>query len=161
MALSVAVLIIPIFILLVVYRVFFAGDAPIPVDAAGTYATARHSAHYTVLEPAGLPSGWTAISATFGTDQRGGTLRVSYVPPARTGLQLIESDQSIDTLLPTELGNDARPGNLETIAGRQWRVYPETSGGARALVLADNGRTTILVGTASDGDLREFAAALR
>ena len=59
MALSMAVLLVPIFVLLVVYRVFFAGDAPIAVDAGETYATAKHSAHFTVEVPQDLPPGWT------------------------------------------------------------------------------------------------------
>jgi hypothetical protein len=160
MALSMAVLIIPIFLLLGAYRVFFAGDAPVPVDAAQTYATARHSASFPVLEPGGLPGGWTAISATFGKVDDGSTLRVSYVPPAKTGLQLVESDRPVNALLPDELGGAAQPGNLETVGGRQWRTYPVAGDGGRALVLAEDGRTTIITGTASAADLRTFAATL-
>jgi hypothetical protein len=145
MALSMAVLIIPIFLLL---------------GAAQTYATARHSASFPVLEPGGLPGGWTAISATFGKVDDGSTLRVSYVPPAKTGLQLVESDRPVNALLPDELGGAAQPGNLETVGGRQWRTYPVAGDGGRALVLAEDGRTTIITGTASAADLRTFAATL-
>ncbi|OLB76350.1 MAG: hypothetical protein AUI14_19030 [Actinobacteria bacterium 13_2_20CM_2_71_6] len=157
MALSLAALLIPIFVLLIVYRVVYSGDAPIAVDASGTWDAARHGAHFTVLEPAGLPAKWTVISATF----RDGTLRVGYVTPDGTGLQLVESDRPGDELLPAELGTDARPGNLSTIGDRLWRAYPATARGDHALVLTDSGRTTILIGTASDADLRTFAAALR
>jgi Protein of unknown function (DUF4245) len=157
MALSLAVLLVPVFLLLIVYRLVFSGDAPIGVNAGDTWATARHGAHYAVLEPAGLPAKWTVISATFA----GGTLRVGYVTPDAAGLQLIESDQPVDRLLPAELGTDARPGDLVTIGGRQWRTYPVARDGNRALVLADADRTTIVIGTASDTDLRTLAAALR
>jgi hypothetical protein len=160
MALSIGVLVIPIFLLLGVYRVFFAGDAPIAVDVTQTYATARHDAPFPVLVPAGLPGGWTAINSSFGKVSDGSVLRVSYVPPAKTGLQLVESDRPVNSLLPDELGSSAEPGNLETIGGQQWRSYPVTQHGARALVLAENGQTTIVTGTASDNDLRTFAASL-
>jgi hypothetical protein len=160
MALSMAVLLVPVFLLLVGYRVFFAGDAPIAVDAAQTYATARHSAHFAILEPRDLPPGWTPIASKFGAVADGSVLRVSYVTPGSTGVQLVESDRPVDSLLPDELGADAQPGNLTDIAGTQWRVYPAVKGGGRALVLAGDGYTTILSGTATDGDMRTIAAAL-
>jgi hypothetical protein len=157
-ALSLAVLLVPIFLLLLVYRLVFSGDAPVPGDTAGTWDAARHSAHFTVLEPAGLPAKWTAVSAVY----QDGTLRVGYVTPDGAGVQLIESDQSADRLLPTELGTDARPGDLVTIGERQWRTYPVArDGNSRALVLVDDGRTVVLVGVATDNDLRTFATSLR
>jgi hypothetical protein len=161
MALSMAVLLVPVFLLLVGYRVFFAGDAPIAVDAGQTFATARHSAHFPVLEPKDLPPGWTPIIAKYGAVADGSVLRVSYVTPSRAGVQLIESDRPVDALLPDELGAAAKPGNLTDIGGRRWREYPVATGGGRALVLAEDGRTTILTGTAEDKDMRTFAAYLR
>jgi hypothetical protein len=154
MLLSLAVLLLPIFLLLGLYRLVLSGDAPIAVDATQTWATARHSAQFTVLAPDGLPKGWTVASASFVN----GTLRVGYVSPAGTGLQLVESERSLDVLGPTELGTDARPGNLVSINGRAWRAYPVVHGGGQALVLVDAGRTVIVAGTA---DVRTFAAALR
>jgi uncharacterized protein DUF4245 len=157
MLLSMAVLLVPIFILLGVYKFVFSGDAPIAVDPTYTWDTARHSAHFTVLQPTGLPKGWTPISANF----MDGTLRVGYVTPAGTGLQLIESDRPIDTLVPAELGTEAKPGSLVTINDRPWRAYPVVRADGAALVLADGGRTVIVVGTATAGDLRTFATSLR
>jgi Protein of unknown function (DUF4245) len=161
MALSMAVLLVPIFLLLLGYRVFFAGDAPVGVDAGQVYDTARHDAHFPVRQPRDLPSGWVPIAAKFGAEADGSVLRVSYVPPDRSGIQLVESDRPVNALLPAELGADAQPGNLTDIGGRQWRQYPQVQGGGRALVLAEDGRTTILTGTAEDSTMRTFAAALR
>lgn len=160
MALSMAVLLIPVILFLVGYRVFFSGDAPIPVDAAQVYATAQHDAHFAVLVPQDLPPDWTPIAAKFDPPVGAAVLRVSYVTPAKSGLQLIESDRPVDALLPDELGSDAQPGNLTDIAGRQWREYPVAKGGSRALVLAGDGFTTVITGTATDNDMRTFAAAL-
>jgi hypothetical protein len=141
--------------------VFFAGDAPVAIDAAGTYATAKHDAHFTVLEPVELAPGWTPIAAKFELDNDGSVLRVSYVPPDRTGLQLVESDRPVDAFLPDEVGSDSQPGDLIDIAGQQWRVYPDAKGGGRALVLAGNGYATVIIGTATDQDMRTFAVSLR
>ncbi len=154
--LSLAALLIPIFVLLGVYRVFFAGDAPIAVDPSDAWASARHSASYQVLEPSGLPRGWTVVSASY----QGGTLRIGYVTPDGTGLQLVESDQTADALLPGELCDDARPGNLVPLTGRTWREYPVIKGGGRAMVLVDQGRTVVVEGTATDSQVRVLAASL-
>jgi hypothetical protein len=157
MLLSMAVLLLPIFVLLGLYRVVFSGDAPIAIDPSPTWAAARHSASYQVLAPDGLPDGWTVISASY----RGGTLRVGYVTPAGTGLQLVESDKGLDALGPTELGSGAKPGNLVTINGRSWREYPVLANPGQALVLVEAGRTVLVAGTASPSDLRSFATSLR
>jgi hypothetical protein len=154
--LSLAALLIPIFLLLCVYRIFFAGDAPIAADPGAALDSARHSASYQVLQPAGLPKGWTVISANY----QGGTLRIGYVTPDGTGLQLVESGQTADALLPTELGDDARPGNLIPLSGRTWREYPVIKGGGRAIVLVDQGRTVVVEGTATDSQVRVLAASL-
>jgi hypothetical protein len=154
---SLAVLLIPIFLLVAAYRFVYSGDAPVPYDASGVWASAHHSAPYPVLEPAGLPKGWTLISASYA----GGTLRVGYVTPDGTGVQLVESDKTGDVLLPAELGADAQPGNLVPINGRTWRAYPAIHGGGRALVLVDQGRTIVVDGTATDSEERELAGSLR
>jgi Protein of unknown function (DUF4245) len=155
--LSLAVLLVPIFVLVALYRFVYSGEAPVPYDATGAWASARHSASYPVLEPAGLPKGWTLISASYAA----GTLRVGYVTPDGTGVQLVESDRTGDVLLPIELGTDAQPGNLVQINGRSWRSYPVIHGGGRALVLVEQGRTVVVDGTATDSEERELAASLR
>src|SRR5215212_11607591 len=54
MALSLAVLLVPIALLLVFYRVVLSGDAPVNVDPAPAFQEARAAAAFTVLEPQGL-----------------------------------------------------------------------------------------------------------
>ena len=157
MLLSLAVLVIPVLILVAVYETVFSGAAPIAVDPSDTWATARHSATFQVLQPQGLPPKWTVTSATFAS----GTVRVGYVTPSGTGLQLVETASPADTFLPAELGADARPGNLVPIGEREWRAYPSVGSGNRALVLVDDGRTVLVIGSARDEDLRTFAGTLR
>ena len=157
MLLSLAVLLVPILILFIGYETVFSGSAPIPVDPSDAWSAARHAATFPVVQPQGLPARWTVTSAAYGS----GTLRVGYVTPAGTGLQLVETAAPVDQFLPAELGTDARPGNLVTIGGRQWRAYPSVRSGNRALVLVDDGRLVVVVGSANDDDLRTIAAALR
>src|SRR2546430_6892114 len=61
--LSMAVLLVPILLLVAVYRFVYSGDAPVPYDASGVWSSAPHSAPYPVLEPAGLAKGGTVTSA--------------------------------------------------------------------------------------------------
>lgn len=166
-ALSLGVLIIPILLLLGAYRLFWNGDEPIAVDVSQTYQTAQHSGAFPVLEPAGLAAGWSANVASFTPASPGASgaaagavLRVVYHDPDRNAVQLIETDAPSDAVLAAELGTSARPGNVVTVGGRQWREYPVAGSGARALAAVEDGRTTIVIGTASADRLREFAAAL-
>ena len=166
-ALSLAALIVPILLLLGAYRLFWNGDKPIAVDVSETYQTAQHAGAFPVLEPAGLGSGWSANVANFvpaspgaGGAAAGAVLRVVYHDPDGDGVQLIETNAPSDAVLAAELGTDARPGNLVTLGGRQWREYPVAGSGARALAAVEDGRVVIVIGSASADRLREFAAAL-
>lgn len=160
MALSLLVLLVPVFLLVYGYRVFFSGDARTSVDTAQTVADARRDAGFPVLAPGALPKGWTASSATFEKGAPGSVLRLGYLAADGAGLQLVESDRPADQFLPGELGTDAQPGNLVTIGGRQWRSYPSARGGTHGLVLAQDRDTIVIVGTGGDEDLRALAASL-
>jgi hypothetical protein len=165
--LSLAALLVPIFVLLAGYKIFFSGDQPLAFDVSPTYQTARHANAFPVLEPTGLADGWKANIASYtpagsaGTGAAAGaTLRVVYHSPDGSGLQLVESSAPSDAVLIAELGEKARPGNLVTINGAQWREYPELPANGRALVNVADGRTTVLQGDADAEELRTFAAAL-
>jgi hypothetical protein len=160
-ALSMGVLLVPVIVLLILYNVLFNGDHPRAIDPSDTLETARHSAAFTVSEPRGLPGGWAVVSSTYQKQGDGSVLRLGYVTPHSGGLQLVESDRPVNTLLPDELGADAQPGQLVPIGANRWREYPTAKGGDRALVLADSGRTVIVIGTGSDDDLRLLAGSLR
>src|SRR6187549_383654 len=54
MALSLAILIVPIALLLIFYRVVLSGDAPVTVDPAPTFQEARQAAVFTMVTPQGL-----------------------------------------------------------------------------------------------------------
>lgn len=159
MALSLGILIVPIALLLIFYRLVLDGDKPISVDAAPTLQQARAAGVFEVVEPQGLGDDWHVQTATWKKDDQGGTLRLGYVDPDRAPIQLIESSVPTATLLPIELG--AKPKAVGTFRdeARTWQRY-DARPGESALLLLEKGRTIIVVGTTDTKTLETFAAAL-
>ena len=159
MALSLAVLLIPIALLLTFYRVVLSGDAPVTVDPASTIQEARSAAVFPVLVPAGLSEDWHVSSATYRTAPEGATLRLGYVAPDDDSALLVESSVPPEQLLPAELGGSAEPRGTYRDGARAWRAY-EARRGETALVLAERGRTVVVVGTTDEENLRTLARSL-
>ena len=160
MALSLAVLLVPIALLLVLYRVLFDGDKPVSVDAAATIQEARSAAVFPVVEPQGLGDDWHTVSATFKRTADGATLRLGYVDPERDPIQLVESSVPTDKLLPAELGANPQPVSTFSDGARTWQRY-DARKGENALLLLEKGRTIIVVGEAESEALEAFAGSLR
>lgn len=159
MMLSLAVLLVPIALLVIFYRLVLSGDAPVTVDPGPAIQEARQVAAFTVLEPRGLSGDWHVSTATFNRQAAGVTLRIGYVDPGKDPVQLVESSVPTATLLPTELGADAKAlGNVRTSAG-VWRAY-DARPGEKALVLADGKRTVVVVGKTDVATLQAFATTL-
>lgn len=159
MALSLLVLLIPIMLLLGVYR-WLGGESPTVVDPSSAYADARASRLFPVAEPDGLSSGWRPVRSSFRRGDDGAVLRVGFLSPGDGGLQLIESNRPSDILVADELGADARDEGVGHIAGREWRRYARANG-ERALVLVQPDRTIIVVGRGELTDLVTLAGSLR
>jgi Protein of unknown function (DUF4245) len=158
MALSLIVLLVPVILIVLAYRVLQGGDQPVAVDPAPAIAEAR-AAGIAVVEPTGLRSGWQPASAQF-TRADGAVLRIGYRTPSGTGAQLVESSRPADQLLPAELTNRARSAGTEEIGGRTWQRYTARPG-EQAFVLLEPARTVIVLGSATDRELRELVASLR
>jgi hypothetical protein len=160
MIISVGLLLVVVFALFGLYR-FLGGDEPTTVDPGPVYAQARDAKAFPVLEPAGLGSDWSAVSAAYQQQTGGGVLRIGWRTPGDSTMQLVESNVAPDILFTRELGPDARAtGEVAEINGRQWQIY-EARDGDRALVLQEPERTVILIGQASEDELKQFATALK
>ena len=159
MALSLAVLIVPIVLLLIFYRLVLDGDAPADVDPGPAIEEAQSARAFPVAEPGALAEGWHVTSAFFRHESSGATLRIGYVDPDGTSTQLVESSVPPTTLLPAELGPTARPQDTYRADARVWRLY-QARPGEGALVLAEAGRTVIVVGNARTNRLEELASSL-
>ena len=159
MVLSMAVLLIPIALLLIFYRVVLNGDAPISIDPGSTIQEARSAHAFPVTVPGDLGRDWHVSSATFQRQAGGATLRIGYVDPGGHGLQMIESSVPPATLLPAELTASAKPVDTFRSAARVWRRY-DTRPGEQALVFSEPNRTIVIVGDASSKHLETLASAL-
>lgn len=96
LALSLLVLLVPVLLLVVGYRVFFNGDRPAQVSPQPALDSAQR-AGITLLPPSQPPAGWSIISAQF----RDGVLRIGYVTPRQDTVQLVEAKSDIaSTELP-------------------------------------------------------------
>jgi hypothetical protein len=160
MVLSLIVLLVPVLLVVLIYRVVQGGDQPVETDTAPAIAQARSANAFPVAEPAGLSDDWRAISAAFQKAEGGQILRIGYVTPDGAGLQLIQSDVSPEKLLPAELTKSGRPEGVVKVDGQSWQRYTARPG-ERALVLLERDRTIVIVGGAHEEEQRELATAVR
>jgi hypothetical protein len=158
MGISLLVLLVPVVLVVGVYQVVAGRHRPVEVDPQPALTSAE-AAGIEVAQPVGLPPGWVPVSAVFQPGGAGGTLRVGYVTPAGGSLQLVQSTLPVERLLPAELPEPVAPAGSVELAGRSWQVFAPGSG-ERALVLLEPEQTTIVLGTTSEPELRDFAAAL-
>ncbi|MCA2218644.1 DUF4245 domain-containing protein [Jidongwangia harbinensis] len=159
MALSLAVLLIPIALLLTFYRVVLDGDEPIRVDPAPAVQEARSAGAFPVVLPAGLGDDWRVTTAMFRRQDDGATLRLGYVDPGDDPVQLVQSSVPAETLLPAELTEDAEVRGMFRAPSGVWRRYDARPGEA-ALVLAESGRTVVVVGRSEWANLEALASSL-
>jgi hypothetical protein len=159
MAMSLGILLVPIALLLLFYRLVLDGDKPVAVDAEPTIQQARAAAAFEVVTPQGLGDDWHTVSATFKRDAAGATLRLGYVDPEKDPVQLIESSIPTATLLPAELGADPEAVGTFRDGARTWQRY-DARKGENALLLLEKGRTIIVVGTTESKSLESFASSL-
>jgi len=158
MAMSLAVLLVPIALVLIFYRVVLSGDAPVSIDTAPTIQEAQAAKLFTIAVPK-LGDDWHASGATWQKTAAGGTLRIGYVDPDKDPIQLIESNVDSQTLARTELtGAAAQTGRYQT-GGRTWSLYAGRPG-EQALVLFDQDRTIIIVGRTKVENLQTLASSL-
>jgi hypothetical protein len=159
MALSLAVLLVPIALLLTFYRVVLDGDAPVTVDPTSTIQEAQQAHLFPVAVPTGLSKDWHVSDATFRRLDGGATLRIGYVDPDKDPVQLVESSVSPDKVLPAELGDTAKPSGTFRSENRAWRLYAARPG-EQALVLTETGRTIVIVGKTDTRNLETLASSL-
>jgi Protein of unknown function (DUF4245) len=156
MAISLVVLLIPLALVVAVFRLR-GGEDVVVVDPGPAISQAAGA--FTVSVPKGLGDGWKPVTAQFHRETGGALLRVGYVTPGGGGVQLVESTEPVDGLLIRELGDQTRPTGTVAIGGLEWRSY-DVRGDERALVRTEDGRTLIVIGQADAAELHALAAAL-
>ncbi|MEU7870203.1 DUF4245 domain-containing protein [Dactylosporangium sp. NPDC049140] len=156
MALSMLVLIVPVFLIVAFYR-YLGHETPPTVDTTEVYASVQRAGKFQPLRPEGLPDGWRIASATF----TGGVLRIGVTAPDNGAVQLVEGADPATVLVPAIVGAHPHDDGETTIAGLQWHRYSEGRPGERAIVQESGGRTVIIVGQAKESQLAELATRLR
>jgi hypothetical protein len=159
MALSIGILIVPIALALLFYRLVLDGDKPVSVDAGPALQEARSAAAFPVSEPQGLSKDWHVQTAIFRKVDGGATLRLGYIAPDDQPLQLIESSVPTATLIPAELGSSPKAVASVQAGSRTWQQY-ESRPGELALVVLEKGRTMIIVGADKSENLDDLAKSL-
>jgi Protein of unknown function (DUF4245) len=159
MALSLAVLLVPIALLLLFYRLVLSGDAPASIDPAPTIQEAQAANVFPVAVPQRLGDDWHVSSATWRRDAAGATLRLGYVDPDGDPVQLVESTVALRTLVRQELTAKAALTGRYQAGARTWQRY-DARPGEDALVLFEKHRTIIVVGRTATKNLETLAAAL-
>jgi hypothetical protein len=159
MAMSLLVLLIPIALLLVFYRVVLGGDDPVKVDPSSAIQEAQQAAIFPVAVPAGLGDDWVVTAATFRRAADGATLRLGYVDPDDDSVLLVQSSVSADTLVPAELGKEGKRTGTFRDDAQSWLRY-EGRPGEVSLVLVQQGRTIIVIGRTQEKNVEQLAASL-
>jgi len=158
MALSLIVLLIPLAVIVGIFRLR-GGEDVVVVDPSAAIGQAQASGLFPVAVPEGLAPGWRSISANFAAADGTGALRVGYITPGDGTVQVLESNEDPQVLLPREFGPDGEPTGTVDVDGTVWRSY-RFRGGEQALVLTTSNRTIVVQGQASPEELRELAHAL-
>jgi hypothetical protein len=161
MAKAVLVLLVPVIIAVVVYVFFFGGSNAIAIDPSGTYSEAQFARVFPVVQPQGLPNGWKPVSSTFGVENGRHVLRVGYVTPSGSGIQLVESDGSAAAAISDAVGSSNPVGASVSLGGRTWGEVGAGKSDQRALIDTEKGYTIIVKGQVGESDLRTFASSLR
>jgi hypothetical protein len=149
------------------FRAVFRDNEATPVrsvDWQASVKVARAEKELFVLAPATLPSGWRATSATYSPGASPswhlGTLtdREKYV-----GVE--EGRSSVKDLVEQHVDAQAERGKDVTIAGQTWQSWSDAGGD---YAVARSARSTggaveswIVVGTAPENEIRDFAASLQ
>jgi len=159
MAISLAVLLLPILLIVLLFQYLGRDTEVVVVDPGPSIAEAER-AGLPVATPEELSDDWKPTSAVVRRDDGAITLRIGYVTPSGGFAQVVQSDADAEPLLRRELGEGKRPIGTERIRGQAWQRYPGRKGEA-ALVLLEPNRTILVLGSAPIEELRALARALR
>ncbi|MEW2496953.1 DUF4245 domain-containing protein [Streptomyces nodosus] len=128
------------------------------VDYRVELLTARRAASYPLAAPEGLPDTWKATSVRFQGDPFQ-TWHLGFQDPTGQYVAIEQSTQRASAFIDEASQGARETKATQTIDGRTWQRY--TGGRYDALVLKDEGSTTVVAGTASFAQLTKMAEALK
>jgi hypothetical protein len=158
MIISLVVLLVPIALILIFYRVVLDGDRPFAKDP--TAAIEMAGREFPVAQTSGLGKDWHITSANFQRQDGGGTLRIGYVDPDDRPLLMIQSNIDAATLVPAEVGAEGKRTGVYRAGDRTWLQYSGRPG-QTALIATEQQRTIVIIGESPGlGNVEKLAASL-
>lgn len=147
----------------VAFRGAFRDNEPTPIRAVDWKPwinAARQDGRIQVLAPAALPKGWIARDVSYAS----GSLHVAMLTEEKRYVGLEEADQSLKGLVEQYVDKEATPGKAVTIGGTAWQTWTDAGGDYAVGRVAGTGATAtsyLVVGSAPEAQIRDFAATLR
>lgn len=147
----------------VVVRALFTPREATPVrrvDYARVVPAARQAAHFDLLAPDGLPTGWRATSAGFTSGARQ-HWHLGVLTDRNRYVGLEQGDRSVGSMVDEYVDPAASHRAPTQVAGRSWATYADPKGDL-ALVRRQGRTTTLVVGhDVSRQQLRSYVTSLR
>ncbi|MEU8000023.1 DUF4245 family protein [Catellatospora sp. NPDC049111] len=152
MALSLGVLLVPLLLVVLGYRLFYGWDTAVTVDPANAIASAERASFAPL--PLAAPEGWQTVTAKW----EPGVLRIGYLDPDNHGARLVQSRAALDTLVKDELDGKAVADGETVVGAVTWQRFrgPDEQ---TALARTAGNTTTLLIG-AENADLTGLASAI-
>ncbi|NUR72791.1 MAG: DUF4245 domain-containing protein [Hamadaea sp.] len=155
MALSLAVLLVPIFLVLLVGRFFYGDTTTATVDPQVALSGAAR-ASMSPIPQGQTPEGWKIVSAQY----RDGVLRLGYLTDDEKGVQLVQGKGDSTGLLAAELTTAGKQVGTVDVVGVGWQRWTGRPGES-ALVRVSGAVTVIAVGQVAEEDLVKLVTAAR
>lgn len=135
-----------------------------PVDVHATAVDVQERTGWPIVEPVGLPEGWTATSARY-TVTTGGfsTWHAGYQTPSGTYVAVEQTLDPNREWIASQTNRAPKVGTLEA-AGRTWTMYERDTKVQNSLVDAPEGAdelTTLITGTATFDEMKQFVETLQ
>ncbi|WP_415947907.1 DUF4245 domain-containing protein [Streptomyces sp. KLOTTS4A1] len=131
---------------------------PKRVDYTVPLSTASRAASYPLLAPQGLSEEWVATSVRY-RGAEGEHWHLGFHAPDGKYVAVEQTSGKPEPFIESKSQDAKDTGETERIGGKEWKWYEGES--YDALVLQENGATTLVTGSGSQARLTEVAEALR
>lgn len=145
----------------VAYRAVNRSDVADPVRSiafAEDLPFYRSKATFPLLAPSSLPDGWRATSARFNVTEPQ-TWHLGVLTDKDRYLGLEQAHESVRTMVASFVDKEATQGPDVVVNGVTWQSFSD-SGGDHALVRQEGEVTTLVVGSGSAQQIRDYVGML-
>lgn len=168
MAISMAVIVIPLLLIVWLFTVDPPRDVE-PADVAPVLAVARAESPYPLLVAEPVPEGWTPVRVAWARAGEpwitsepaiGNSWQVGYLSPDEIYFGVQQRDDGVQAAVRTITREGSAVGSPVDVAGRDWERYESADGRTRSLVATDDELVAIVTADTDFAELEAFAAGL-